>query len=75
LAETTTLALDMNALYHGNSIEEAFDEFRALLQVAGARTGKALIEAAGRALDALAANDTAYGFFECRGYRAKIHLL
>jgi hypothetical protein len=49
--------------------------FKALLQVAGARTGKALIEAVGRALDALAAKDTAHGFFECRGYRAKIHLL
>ena len=35
------------------------------MQVAGARTGKALTEVAGRALDALAANDTAYGFFEC----------
>jgi hypothetical protein len=65
----------MNALYHGNSIEEAFGEWRVLLRVAGARTRKALIEAARRVLDALGANDTAHGFFECRGYRAKIHLL
>jgi hypothetical protein len=75
LAETTTLALDVNPLSHGNSIEEAFAKLKSLFRRAGARTREALIEAAGRALDALTANDAAHGFFEYRGYRAKIHLL
>jgi len=41
---------------------------------AGARTHQALIEAMGRALDAVTASD-ARGFFEHCGYRAKAHLL
>ena len=57
-----------------NPIEEAFAKLKALLRRAGARTCEALMEAIGRALDALTASD-ARGFFEHRGYRAKVHLL
>jgi hypothetical protein len=47
----------------------------ALLRRVGARTScEALVEAMGRALEALRASD-ARGFFEHRGYRAKVHLL
>jgi transposase len=45
-----------------NPIEEAFAKLKALLRKAGARTCEALIEAMGRALDALTASD-ARGFF------------
>ncbi len=51
-----------------NSIEEAFAKLKALLRRAGARTREALLEAMGRALDAVTASD-ARGFFEHRGYR------
>jgi transposase len=57
-----------------NPIEEAFAKLKALLRRAGARTYEALIGAIGRALDALTASD-ARGFFEHRGYCAKVHLL
>jgi transposase len=57
-----------------NPIEEAFAKIKALLRRAGARTREALIEAMGRALDAVTASDT-QGFFEHRGYRATVHLL
>jgi transposase len=57
-----------------NPIEEAFAKLKALLRRAGARTHEALIEAIGRALDAVTASD-ARGFFEHRGYHAKAHLL
>jgi transposase len=57
-----------------NPIEEAFAKIKALLRRAGARTREALIEAMGRALDAVTASD-AQGFFEHRGYRATVHLL
>jgi len=57
-----------------NPIEEAFAKLKALLRRAGARTREALIEAMGRALEAVTASDTR-GFFEHRGYRAKVHLL
>src|SRR3712207_3689500 len=57
-----------------NPIEKAFAKIKALVRKAGARTCEALIEAMGRALDALTASD-ARGFFEHRGYRAKVHLL
>jgi transposase len=50
-----------------NPIEEAFSKLKALLRKAGARTREALIEAMGRALDAVTASD-ARGFFEHRGY-------
>lgn len=51
-----------------NPIEEAFAKLKALLRKAGARTREALLEAMGRALDAVSASD-ARGFFEHRGYR------
>jgi transposase len=57
-----------------NPIEEAFAKLKGLLRRVGARTHEALIEAMGRALDAVTASD-ARGFFEHRGYRAKAHLL
>jgi transposase len=51
-----------------NPIEEAFAKLKVLLRKAGARTREALLEAMGRALDAVTASD-ARGFFEHRGYR------
>ena len=51
-----------------NPIEEAFAKLKALLRKAGARTREALIEAMGRALEAVTEKD-ARGFFEHRGYR------
>lgn len=51
-----------------NPIEEAFSKLKALLRRAKARTHKTLVEAMGRALDAITASD-ARGFFEHRGYR------
>jgi transposase len=52
-----------------NPIEEAFAKLKALMRKAGARTREALLDAMGRALDALTASD-ARGFFEHRGYHA-----
>jgi transposase len=57
-----------------NPIEEAFAKIKALLRKAGARTREALIEAMGRALEAVTVKD-AHGFFEHRGYRATAQLL
>lgn len=51
-----------------NPIEEAFAKLKALLRKAGARTREALLDAMGRALDAVSASD-ATGFLEHRGYR------
>jgi transposase len=51
-----------------NPIEEAFSKVKGLLGRAGARTRKALVEAMGRALDAVTAEDI-QGFFEHCGYR------
>ena len=51
-----------------NPIEEAFSKVKGLLRWAGSRTRGALIEAMGRALDAVASRD-ARGFFEHCGYR------
>jgi transposase len=51
-----------------NPIEEAFSKMKGLLRQAGARTCEALIEAMGRALDAVTNRD-ARGFFEHCGYR------
>ena len=45
-----------------------------MMRKAGARTREALLEAMGRALDALRASD-ARGFFEHRGYRQMAQLL
>ena len=50
-----------------NPIEEAFAKLKALLRRAGARTREALLEAMGRALDAVTASD-ARSFFAHRGY-------
>ena len=57
-----------------NPIEEAFSKLKALLRKAGARTREALMEAMGRALDAVTADD-ARGFFEHRGYHPMAQLL
>jgi transposase len=57
-----------------NPIEEAFAKLKALLRKAEARTREALLEAMGRALDAVTASD-ARGFFEHRGYRPLAQLL
>ncbi len=57
-----------------NPIEQAFAKLKALLRKAGGRTREALLEAMGRALDAVTADD-ARGFFEHRGYRASAQLL
>jgi transposase len=57
-----------------NPIEEAFAKLKALMRKAEARSRKMLIEAMGRALEALTARD-ARGFFEHRGYRALDQLL
>jgi transposase len=50
-----------------NPIEEAFAKVKALLQRAGARTRESLVEAMGRALEAVTGRD-ARGFFEHCGY-------
>jgi hypothetical protein len=50
-----------------NPIEEAFSKVKGLLRLAGARTCEALIEAMGRALEVVTAED-ARGFFEHCGY-------
>jgi len=57
-----------------NPIEQAFAKLKALLRKAEARTCEALLEAMGRALDAVTADD-ARGFIECRGYRTTAQLL
>ncbi len=49
-------------------IEEAFSKVKALLREAQARSRQALVEAMGKALDAVTARD-ARGFFEHCGYR------
>jgi len=57
-----------------NPIEEAFAKVKAPLRKFEARTREALVEAMGRALDAVTAGD-ARGFFEHRGYRVAAQLL
>ena len=52
-----------------NLIEEAFAKVQGLLRLYGERTQKALIEAMGRALDAVTARD-ARGLFGHCGYRS-----
>jgi transposase len=51
-----------------NPIEEAFAKVKALLRRAGAHTRETLLEAMGRALEAVTVRD-ARGFFEHCGYR------
>jgi transposase len=50
-----------------NPVEEAFSKVKALLRRAGARSREALVEAIGRVLGAVTAQD-AQGFFEHCGY-------
>jgi transposase len=57
-----------------NPIEEAFAKIKGLLRKAEARSREALIEAIGRALEALTASD-GRNFFEHRGYRVLGQLL
>jgi transposase len=51
-----------------NPVEEAFAKVKALLRKLEARTHEAVVEAMGRALDAVTAWD-ARGFFEHHGWR------
>ncbi len=51
-----------------NPIEEAFSKVKGLMRRAEARTREGLVEAMGRALEAVTTRD-ARGFFEHRGYR------
>ncbi len=57
-----------------NPIEQAFSKIKGLLRKAQARSREALIEAMGRALDAVSARDVR-GFFKHCGYRTVDHLL
>ena len=51
-----------------NPIEEAFSKIKGILRKVGARSRESLIEAMGRALDAITPRD-ARAFFEHCGYR------
>jgi transposase len=57
-----------------NPIEEAFSKLKAILRNAGARTREALVEATGRALDAITPQDIR-GFFSDCGYRPSLQSL
>ena len=57
-----------------NPIEEAFAKLKGLLRKSGARSREALVEAMGRALDAITVAD-ARGFFGHCGYRASVQSL
>ena len=57
-----------------NPIEEALSNIKHILREIRASTKECLIEAMGRALDAVSASD-APGFFEHRGYHAAAQLL
>ena len=57
-----------------NPIEEAFAKIKAVLRKAEARTREALVEAMGKAISAVSAQD-ARGFFEHCGYRPPVQLL
>ena len=54
-----------------NPIEEAFSKIKGILRKAKARTREALVEAMGKALDAVTVSD-ARGFFEHCGYRTVV---
>ncbi len=56
-----------------NPIEEAFAKVKGLVRNFEGRTHEALVEAIGKALDAVTARD-ARGFFEHRGYRVAAQL-
>lgn len=55
-----------------NPIEEAFSKVKGILRRIGARTREALVEATGRALDAVSRRD-AVGWFGHCGYHASHH--
>jgi transposase len=55
-----------------NPIEEAFSKIKCLMRKAEARSREALLEAMGKAISALSAED-ARGFFEHCGYRVMVH--
>ena len=57
-----------------NPIEQAFSKVKGLMRKAEARTREALIEAMGRALDAVTSGD-ARGLFSHCGYRPMDQLL
>jgi transposase len=57
-----------------NPIEEAFWKLKASLRKAGARTREALVEATGRALEAITPEDIR-GFFTDCGYRLPLQSL
>ena len=57
-----------------NPIEEAFSEVKGALRKAGARTREALVEATGRALDAITPEDIR-GFYADCGYRLPVQSL
>ena len=57
-----------------NPIEEALSKMKGILRKVGARSREALIEAMGKALDAITSPD-AKGFFEHCGYRSPDQLL
>jgi transposase len=57
-----------------NPIEGAFAKLKGLLRKSGARSRQALVEAMGRALDAITVGD-ARGFFGHCGYRASVQSL
>ena len=57
-----------------NPIEEAFAKIKRLVRKAEARSREALLEAIGKAISALSAQD-AYGFFEHCGYRMLVQSL
>ena len=54
-----------------NPIEEAFSKIKGLMRKAEARSREALLEAMGKAISALSAQD-ARGFFEHCGYRTMV---
>ena len=57
-----------------NPIEEAFSKAKGILRKAGARTREALVEATGRALDAITPEDIR-GFYSDCGYRLLVQSL
>ena len=73
-SEATTLALDRMYLLIENPIEEAFSKLKVILRKAEARSRETLIEAMGRALEAITPQD-AEGFFRHCGYRSPAQLL
>jgi transposase len=57
-----------------NPIEEAFAKIKALVRKAEARTREALVEAIGRGISMVTAED-ARGFFDHCGYSTPVQLL